>query len=118
MVRLRRRSEFLAAARGPRAARDAFVLQAGARPEPERAATVGVGFTVTKRIGNAVARNRARRRLRAAARPVVLPGAALPGHDYVVVARAAALRQPFAALRADLEGALRQLGRRLARGRP
>lgn len=116
-MRLRQRSEFLAAARGPRAPRDAFVLQAVRRKEPERAASVGIGLTVTKKIGNAVVRNRARRRLREALR-FVLPGPALPGHDYVVVARSAALTRPFARLQDDLDGALRQLARRLGPARP
>lgn len=113
-MRLRRRREFLAAARGPRVPARAFVLQAIGRNEGERAATVGIGFTVTKKIGNAVVRNRARRRLREALRPI-LPGPALPGHDYVVVARPPAVDQPFAALSADLEAALRQMARKLQR---
>lgn len=116
MVRLRKRSEFLAAAKGPRAPRDAFVLQAVGRAEPERAKLIGIGLTVTKKIGNAVVRNRARRRLREALR-LFLPGPALPGHDYVVVARKAALSRPFAELRHDLLGAFQQIGRRLGRSR-
>jgi len=71
-----------------------------------------LGFTVTKKIGGAVVRNRARRRLREALRRV-LPGPARPGHDYVVVARRAALAQPFAELVADLASAIRGLSRRL-----
>ena len=106
MVRLRRRSEFLAAARGVRRARDAFVLQALPRPEPERAATIGIGLTVTRKIGGAVVRNRARRRLREALR-LMLPGPARPGADYVVVARPAALTCPFAQLQRRSGGRLR-----------
>ncbi|MGD9507640.1 MAG: ribonuclease P protein component [Geminicoccaceae bacterium] len=111
MVRLRRRGEFLAAARGRRVASEAFVLQCVARREPERAATVGIGLTVTRKIGNAVVRNRARRRLREALR-LVLPGPARPGADYVVVARPAALTRPFARLQDDLSCALAQIARR------
>ena len=110
MVRLRRRGEFLAAARGRRVASEAFVLQCVPRREPERAATVGIGLTVTRKIGNAVVRNRARRRLREALR-LVLPGPARPGADYVVVARPAALTLPFAQLQDDLLGALGRIGR-------
>ncbi len=115
-MRLRHRREFLAAARGPRVHRDAFVLQCAGRREPERATQVGAGLTVTKRIGNAVVRNRARRRLREALR-LTLPGPARGGHDYVVVARDAALTRPFARLREDLAGAFAQMGRRLDRDR-
>ena len=111
VVRLRRRGEFLAAARGRRVAREAFVLQCVPRREPERAAMIGIGLTVTKKIGNAVTRNRARRRVREALR-LVLPGPARPGSDYVVVARPAALTRPFALLREDLAGALDQVVRR------
>lgn len=113
-MQLRRRSEFLAAARGPRVVRAPFVLQAVRRPEPERQDAIGIGLTVTKKIGNAVTRNRARRRLREALR-VTLPGEAIPGHDYVVVARQGALTHDFAALRQELGLALGQMGRRLGR---
>jgi ribonuclease P protein component len=112
VARLRQRSEFLAVARGQRVMRDAFVLQAGRRREAERARTVGIGLTVTKKIGGSVVRNRARRRLREALR-LVLPGPARPGHDYVVVARPPALTCPFPRLQRDLAGALEQIGRRL-----
>lgn len=114
--RLRRRSEFLHAARGARLARDAFVVQGVRRSEPERVTVVGVGLTVTKKIGKAVVRNRARRRLREALR-LVLPGPARPGHDYVVIARPPALTVPFPVLTAELTTALTKLGQRLARGR-
>ena len=65
-----------------------------------------VGFTVTKKIGNAVQRNRIKRRFRAAAREV-LPELAEPGHDYVLIARPAALHRPWAALLDDLRRALK-----------
>ena len=110
-MRLRRRSEFLAAARLSRAA---FVLQALPRPESERAGTIGIGLTVTRKIGNAVTRNRARRRLREALR-LVLPGPARPATDYVVVARPPALTFPFANLQSDLVGAFGQIARRRER---
>jgi ribonuclease P protein component len=114
VVRLRHRSEFLAAARGIRQSRDAFTLQA--LPRPERAQSIGLGLTVTKKIGGAVVRNRARRRLREALR-LMLPGPARAGADYVVVARQAALTYPFARLQQDLAGAFEQAGQRLERGR-
>jgi ribonuclease P protein component len=117
VVRLRRRSEFLAAARGLRVARGPFVLQGLRRGEPERARAIGLGLTVTRRIGGAVVRNRARRRLREALR-LILPGPARPGHDYVVVARAGALTCPFSQLRRELASAFDQIGRRLSRGGP
>ena len=86
-----------------------FVLQAGRRPvrgdDPGAAGRkIGVGFTASRRVGGAVERNRARRRLREAVRRV-LPGPARPGFDYVVVARPEALSRPFAALLDDLEAA-------------
>ena len=106
MVRLRRRAEFLAAARGRKAAATGFVLQACPRVGDECAS--GMGFTVTRKIGGAVVRNRARRRLREAAR--LLPDQLLaPGFNYVVVARPAALTCPFPQLRSDLEACLRKL---------
>lgn len=104
-------------ARGPRVPRDAFVLQGNRRAEPERADIVGIGLTVTRKIGGAVIRNRARRRLREALRRI-LPGPARPGHDYVVVARPAALTCPFPLLQQELVAAIEQMGRRLGRSRP
>jgi ribonuclease P protein component len=64
-----------------------------------------VGFTVTKQTGNAVERNRIRRRLREAAR-AILPQTARPGFDYVLVARRSALTAPFDTMLADLERAM------------
>jgi ribonuclease P protein component len=92
------------------------VLQACARPTDEPVS--GVGFTVTRKIGGAVVRNRARRRLREAAR--LVPAAMFaPGVNYVVVARPAALTCPFPQLRSDLEACLRRLAPEgLARAEP
>lgn len=107
VVRLRRRSEFLAvAATGRRWVAPAFVLQVGPRGPADDAVCgeIGLGFTATKRIGNAVARNRAKRRLREAAR-LSLPDVAEPGHDYVLVARTEVLTCAFQTLMVDLEKA-------------
>lgn len=79
------------------------------RREPEAPeAEVRVGFTVTRKVGNAVERNRVKRRLRAAAAEV-FPRDGRAGTDYVVVGRAATLKRPFDALKADLEQAIRRL---------
>ena len=67
-----------------------------------------VGFTVTKKVGNSVTRNRAKRRLRAAA-AAVLPVRARPGHDLVLIGRAETLTRRFADLLADLTTALERL---------
>lgn len=111
VVRLKRRREFLAVAgQGRRWVTPAFVLQAGPRPVRDGdteagGREIGVGFTASRRVGNAVERNRARRRLREAVRRVLPGGPARPGFDYVVVARPEALSRPFAALLDDLEAA-------------
>ncbi|WP_084620382.1 ribonuclease P protein component [Devosia chinhatensis] len=96
--RLKRRSQFLRAARGNRAGRSAFGLQAAPSAEPEP----GIGFTVTKKVGNSPERNRMKRRLRAAAAACARDFQ--PGHDYVLLARREALSQPFARMVADLGG--------------
>ncbi|MCH8918383.1 MAG: ribonuclease P protein component [Proteobacteria bacterium] len=106
LSRLKRRPEFLAVAgSGVKAAAPGLVLQA--RPR-DQGGDIRVGFTATRRVGGAVQRNRAKRRLRAAAE-AVLPGAAAPGCDYVLIARRATLDRPFAALVRDLTGALKRL---------
>lgn len=103
---LRKRAEFLAAARARRQATAGFLLQARRRDPDEGAEGVRVGFTCSKKVGNAVTRNRAKRRLRAIAREV-LPGAGRPGWDYVLVGRpGATVDRPYADLLADLSGAV------------
>ncbi len=75
LVVLEKRSEFLAAARGRRAPVTGFLLQARARDGTEPANGIRVGFTCSKKVGNAVTRNRAKRRLRALAHEIT-PGSA------------------------------------------
>lgn len=96
--RLRRRSQFLRAARGNRAGRSAFGLQVVAVEDE----TAGIGFTVTKKVGNSPERNRMKRRMRAAA--AACAGDFQPGHDYVLLARREALSRPFAKMIKDLNG--------------
>jgi len=85
-----------------------FVLQIAPVPAEVRAPAIRVGFTVSRKVGNAVARNRVRRRLREAAR-MVIPGQARPDLDYVLVGRQAALEREFTALRQELFEALKRL---------
>ena len=113
MDRLVRRADFLAAAGAKRAPGSAFLTQARDRREPGAAR---VGFTVTKKTGNAVERNRIRRRLRQAARDVV-PRLGHEGYDYVLIARRAALATPYSLLVQELERALGRLHRVEASGR-
>ena len=106
--RLKKRSEFLAvAAANRRSVTPGVMLQAKAQPD-RLEAQLRLGFTATKKIGNAVKRNRARRRLRAAAAEI-LKGVA-GNADLVLVARQDTIRRPFSELKNDLESALRRLG--------
>jgi ribonuclease P protein component len=106
---LRQRADFLRAASARRQATAGLLLQARARGDDKP--TVRVGFTCSKKIGNAVLRNRAKRRLRAIARDV-LPRLAQPGWDYVLVGRpGVTVDRPFISLLADLDTALRQVHR-------
>ena len=108
IARLKRRAEFLRVADSRRkCVTPGLILQAlpiGAPPEGLR-----VGFTASRKVGIAVERNRARRRLRAAV-DRLMPLHAAPGHHYVLVARTATVGRPFAQLLGDLERALRQVG--------
>ena len=88
-----------------------LVLQALTRGDEDPAGgTIRYGLTASRKVGGAVLRNRARRRLRALAREI-LPVAGRPGTDYVLIARAATPTRPYAALRADLERALARVAR-------
>ena len=104
-VRLRRRADFVAAGKGKRVHLRNLTLQGNFRTE---LGSPRFGFTVTKKVGGAVERNRIRRRLKEALR--LAPGLAAQGdHDYVVVARREALSVPFADLQQELQRALARL---------
>jgi ribonuclease P protein component len=85
-----------------------FVLQAAPVPPDLASPAIRVGFTVSRKVGNAVVRNRVRRRLREVAR-LEIPGQARPDLDYVLVGRQAALARDFSALRQELHEALKRL---------
>jgi ribonuclease P protein component len=72
---------------------------------------IRVGFTVTRKIGGAVVRNRMKRRFRALAREIV-PTKGFPGSDHVIIGRARGIERDYALLRSELAGALDQLGRK------
>ena len=103
ITRLRRRADFQRAARGRRARLAAFALQANRRATPDLLGA-RVGFTVTKKVGGAVVRNRIRRRLKEALR-LSRNLETRPDHDYVVMAQREALGRRFDLLLADLERA-------------
>ena len=114
IARLKQRSEFLrAASQGRKWATRGLVLQAVPSPASDPPAGVPteprIGFTASKRVGGAVERNRAKRRLRAAVDRVI-PDHAVRGYDYVVIARPETLGRPFDALVGDLRAALGRLG--------
>ncbi len=113
MRRLRKRAEFVEAASGRRFSTPFFTLQARAHGRDD-VAEPRFGFTVTRKTGGAVERNRIRRRLKEAVRrglSAAQPLAALPGHDYVLIGRRAALNGPFEAILKDLDRALRAVHR-------
>lgn len=107
---LKKRSEFLRLRGGVRFATPSFVLETRRRGQAETAggSEARFGFTVTKKLGGAVVRNRIRRRLKAAL-VEVCDALAKADHDYVVVARLAALDRDFSELKKDLERALHRV---------
>lgn len=106
LERLKKRPDFLACAQAPSCARGAVVVQSRARNDGSD--LVRAGFTATKRIGGAVERNRAKRRMREAAR-LLMPDLAAPGRDYVFIARGGVTTRPWARLLDDVKSALIRL---------
>ena len=103
LIILRKRSDFLAANRGKRFPMPGFVLQVRDRGDDD--SSVRVGFTVTKKIGNAVVRNRMKRRFRSLAREL-LPTLGISGADHVLIGRSGGIERDFATLRDELTKAL------------
>jgi ribonuclease P protein component len=112
MERLRQRADFLAAAAGARVAVPAFLVQARDRSD---AGPVRVGFTVSRKVGSAVERNRVRRRLREL---VARTPSLRPHCDYVLVGRRAALGRGFDTMLDDLKSALKRIDAQLAKRPP
>lgn len=111
--RLKKRPDFLLAAKAPALSRGAVFVQM--RKREDDAPVVRVGFTATKKIGGAVERNRAKRRLREAAR-LVLPLHARPSHDYVFIARGGTVAREWGRLLDDVKTALISLAAEHDRG--
>jgi len=107
--RLKKRSDFLRLSRiGAKWVTPGLILQAARRPNAEGTEPPRVGFTVSRKVGNAVERNRAKRRLKEAARQV-MPVLARPALDYVLIGRHTTLTRPWPKLVQDLETALKRI---------
>lgn len=106
LATIRKRSDFLAANAGKRTTAPGFILLVRDREDSDPA--MRVGFTVTKKIGGAVVRNRMKRRLRALARDLV-PAKGISGADHVVIGRAKGIERTFALMRGEFADALDRL---------
>ncbi len=111
---IRKRPDFLAANRGKRFVTPNFVLLAHKRhaEHPIAPDTIRYGITVTKKIGNAVARNRMKRRFRSLLAEL-LPQYGMTGVDHIMIGRKEEKEQDFARMKTDLEKALKQLAKKL-----
>ena len=107
LVTLRKRSDFLAANRGKRIATPGFVLLVHQRGDSDPA--IRVGFTVTKKIGGAVVRNRMKRRFRELARELIA-AKGVAGADHVMIGRSGGIERDFGLLRSELGRALDRAG--------
>ena len=110
LVTIKNRRDFLSAnTSGMKFVTHSFILQACKRNDthPVEADSIRFGFTVTKKMGNALVRNRIKRRLREAVRK--LPDVGLPGHDYVLISRNTAMTREFSALVRDMEFAFSRI---------
>ena len=105
MERMKRRQDFVAAAKALSQAGTSLVMQLRVRDDNE---APRIGFTCTKKLGNAVTRNKIKRRLKEASR-LVLQTHMVSGRDYVVIGRSAAENRPFELLKSDLISALQRL---------
>jgi ribonuclease P protein component len=108
-----RRRDYLAANAGRRAPMPGFVLlvrQRAADELAEAGPAMRIGITVSKKVGNAVVRNRMKRRFRALAAEM-LPEQGIAGADHVLIGRASGIERPFDDLKADLTKALRKVRR-------
>lgn len=109
ITRLMKRADFLKVAAGRKKwVTPGVIVQARKNPENDQNQAIRLGFTVSKKVGNAVQRNRAKRRLRAAA-DHILPGRLSGGVDLVLIGRKTTLDRPYSALCQDLETAIRRL---------
>ncbi|MCA1908112.1 MAG: ribonuclease P protein component [Magnetospirillum sp.] len=121
LARLKKRADFLrVAGQRKKWASPGLILQVAPFPEGEpapKADAIRIGFTCSKKVGNAVARNRARRRLKAAV-DAVFPSQARPGLDYVVIGRRETVDRDYSLLLQDLRTALKRVGALAAAGQP
>jgi ribonuclease P protein component len=108
LISIRKRSDFLAANAASRVATPGFVLLVRNRKDGD--AAMRLGITVTKKIGNAVIRNRMKRRFREIAQAVIATNGAI-GSDYILIGRAGGVERDFAAMKADLSKALAKVTR-------